>query len=156
MAKNLKNYTAEVPVERSVAKIEEILVRRGTTQFYKEYKGGELVGVVFVVPLLSGELPVKLPARVEQVRQKLYGKRSVYTLAMNSQAQRTAWANIRDWIDAQMALIETGQVKLEEIFLPYMVDTSGATLYERMEENNFKLSSSNQDERSTLVGTIEL
>jgi hypothetical protein len=107
MKKNLKNYRAEVLVERSVARIEEILVRHGTTQFYKEYKNSELVGVVFVVPVLNGELPVKLPARVEQVRQRLYGKRSTYTPAMNSQAQRTAWANIRDWIDAQMALIET-------------------------------------------------
>jgi hypothetical protein len=156
MKKNLKNYTAEAPVERSIAKIEEILVRHGTTRFYKEYKDSELVGVVFVVPLLNGELPVKLPARIEQVRQRLYGKRSAYTPAMSSQAQRTAWANIRDWIDAQIALIETGQVKLEEIFLPYTVDTSGTTLYERMQENNFKLPNSNKDERGTLTGTIEV
>jgi hypothetical protein len=51
--------------------------------------------------------------------------------------------------------IETGQVKLEEIFLPYMVDTSGATLYERMQENNFKLPRPNKDERDILTGTLE-
>ena len=58
---------------------------------------------------------------------------------MEKQARRTAWRNIKDWLDAQMALIETEQVKLEEIFLPYMTDGSGKTLYEYMKEGDFKL-----------------
>jgi hypothetical protein len=139
MRKNLKNYTAETPVESSIAKIEALVVKQGATQFFKEYKGGLVIGVVFIVPILSGELPIRLPARVEQVKQKLYGRRSEYTLAMEEQARRTAWANIRDWLDAQMALIETEQVKLEEIFLPYMTDRGGKTLFEYMQENQFKL-----------------
>jgi hypothetical protein len=98
-----------------------------------------VIGVVFIIPILSGEFPIRLPARVEQVKQKLYGNRSEYTQAMEEQARRTAWANIRDWLDAQMALIETEQVKLEEIFLPYMTDRSGKTLFEYMQTNQFKL-----------------
>jgi hypothetical protein len=139
MRKNLKNYTSETPVEISLAKIEALVVKHGATQFFKEYQAGRVVGVVFIISLLSGELPIRLPARVEQVRQKLYGKRSTYTVAMEEQARRTAWANIRDWLDAQMALIETEQVKLEEIFLPYMTDRSGKTLFEYMQANQFKL-----------------
>src|SRR6266545_5586211 len=96
-------------------------------QFFKEYRDGKVTGIVFIIPVLSGELPIRLPARVEQVKQKLYGKRAVYTPAMEEQARRTAWANIRDWLDAQMALIETGQVRLEEVLLPYLTDTSGKT-----------------------------
>jgi len=75
---------------------------------------------------------------------------------MTDQARRTAWANIRDWLDAQMALIETEQVKLEEIFLPYMTDRSGKTLFEYMQENDFKmprLSSGRSEE--PLEGEIE-
>jgi len=94
---------------------------------------------VFIIPVLSGELPIRLPARVEQVKQKLYGKRAVYTPAMEEQARRTAWANIRDWLDAQMALIETGQVRLEEVLLPYLTDTSGKTLFEYMQNRQFRL-----------------
>jgi len=139
MRKGLKNYTSDAKVESSLAKIEELVVKHGATQFFKEYKDGLVVGVVFIIPILSGELPIRLPARVEQVKHKLYGKRSTYSQAMEEQSRRTAWANIRDWMDAQMALIETEQVKLEEIFLPYMTDRSGKTLFEHMQENQFKM-----------------
>ena len=139
MRKGLKNYTSDARVENSLAKIEAFVVKQGATQFSKEYKDGLVLDVVFIIPILSGELPIRLPARVEQVKQKLYGKRSTYTPAMEEQARRTAWANIRDWLDAQMALIETEQVKVEEIFLPYMTDQSGKTLFEYMQENQFKM-----------------
>ena len=139
MRKGLKNYTSDARVENSLAKIEGLVVKHGATQFFKEYKDGLVVDVVFIIPILSGELPIRLPARVDKVKQKLYGKRLAYTPAMEEQARRTAWANIRDWLDAQMALIETEQVKLEEIFLPYMTDRSGKTLFEHMQENQFKM-----------------
>ena len=73
---------------------------------------------------------------------------------MNAQARRTAWANIRDWLDAQMALIETGQVKLEEVFLPYMTDTTGKTLYERIQERNFKLPPPSSAPSDTITGEV--
>ena len=59
-----------------------------------------------------------------------------------SQAYRTAWANIRDWLDAQMALIQTQQVKIEEVFLPYMAVGKEKTLFQQMEERQFLLPSS--------------
>jgi hypothetical protein len=135
MRKGLKNYRSDARVENSLARIEELVVKHGATQLYKEYKDGLVVGVVFIIPILSGELPIRLPARVEKVKYNLYGKRLEYTKSMEEQARRTAWANIRDWLDAQIALIENEQVKLEEIFLPYMTDRSGKTLFEYIREN---------------------
>jgi hypothetical protein len=41
-----------------------------------------------------------------------------------------------------MALLETEMVSLEEIFLPYLVDRTGKTLFERMERQGFLLSGS--------------
>jgi hypothetical protein len=74
------------------------------------------------------------------VERLLYGKKDL-TETQKEQAYKTAWANIRDWITAQMALLDTGMVKPEEIFLPYMQDTQGVTLFERMEEQGFLLPS---------------
>ena len=48
----------------------------------------------------------------------------------DGQAERTAWRNVRDWIMAQMAIIEAGQVAMEEIFLPYLTDSRGRTMYQ--------------------------
>ena len=139
MRKNLKNYTTEVSAEKTIDEIEKIIVKHGATTFFKTYKNGEVEGVVFVIPIISGEMPIKMPSRVEQVKLALFGKRTSYSDSMEKQARRTAWRNIKDWLDAQMALIETEQVKLEEIFLPYMTDRAGKTLYEYMKESDFKI-----------------
>ena len=55
------------------------------------------------------------------------------------QPYRTAWATIRDWVSAQMALLDWDMVKLEEIFLPYMVHYDGHTYFEKLEEHGFVL-----------------
>ena len=34
------------------------------------------------------------------------------------QAIRTSWRILKDWVEAQMALLETGMVTMDEIFLP--------------------------------------
>lgn len=38
--------------------------------------------------------------------------------------------NVRDWIMAQMAIIEAGQVEMSEVFLPYMQNKNGLTVYQ--------------------------
>ena len=38
-----------------------------------------------------------------------------------------------------MALLEIEMVKIEEIFLPYMVNSSGETLFERIVQRGFLL-----------------
>ena len=49
--------------------------------------------------------------------------------ADRKQAERTGWRNLRDWVLAQMAIIESGMVCAEEVFLPYMTDGRGNTVY---------------------------
>jgi hypothetical protein len=74
-------------------------------------------------------IPIKLPARVEKAQAVLKkqwdegaishkrGKEHTYGY---EQAYRVAWRNILDWVQAQMALLEIGMAKIEEVFLPYM------------------------------------
>ena len=50
--------------------------------------------------------------------------------ADREQAEMTAWRNVRDWVLAQMALIESCDVPMQQIFLPYMADDRGRTVYE--------------------------
>ncbi len=91
---------------------------------------------------------IKLPAKVEKAQaalKKQYeeglisqkrGRESTYGY---EQAYRVAWRNILDWVQAQMALLEIDMAKMEEVFLPYMQDTQGVTLFERMEQQGFLL-----------------
>lgn len=38
------------------------------------------------------------------------------------QAERVAWRILKRWVDTQLAFIETGMIKFEEVFLSYIVD----------------------------------
>jgi len=68
-----------------------------------------------------------LPANIEGVL-KVFAKQKVK--ADREQAERTAWRNIRDWVLAQMAFVEAGNVEVDEVFLPYLTDGKGKTLYQ--------------------------
>lgn len=46
------------------------------------------------------------------------------------QAERIAWRNVKDWISAQVALVETEQATMDELFLPKLVDRNDRTLYQ--------------------------
>ena len=56
-----------------------------------------------------------------------------------TQAERVAWRILKDWVEAQMALLDIGMVRFEEIFLPYIETKNGRTVYERLEEKQFLL-----------------
>lgn len=138
MRKSIKNYTSKVPVSRTIGYIQQMLADKGAKHISFEYDNGEVVGIMFVIPTSRGDMPVKLPTRTKKVVQIMYGTQDVYE-DQYKQAMRTAWKNIHDWVDAQLALLETEMVKLEEIFLPYMATPSGETFFEVMENRNYQL-----------------
>ena len=140
----LKNYTSEG--RRTFDKISKILAIHGVTKLMYEYNpDGTLSGLTFAMMVGDQEVGFRMPAMVENVIEIMYGgkknngKYRVITQAMRDQAYRTAWANIRDWIDAQMALIDTKQAKVEQVFLPYLIMKDNKTLYERIRDSEFKL-----------------
>ena len=140
MRRSLKNYRSELPVERIVQNIQTLLAHNGTENVTIEYFRGAPVAVRFIIKTPRGPLQVKLPTRIEKVSHALYG-RDPHTEKERQQIWRTGWKNIHDWIDAQLALVATEMVKLEEVFLPYMEDGTGVTFFERMEERGFLLPS---------------
>jgi hypothetical protein len=55
------------------------------------------------------------------------------------QALRVSWRIIKDWVEAQMAIVDTKMVQLEQVFLPYVIMPDGRTLYERVRDARFVL-----------------
>jgi hypothetical protein len=147
----IKNYTSDKPLDRIFAELQQTLGMHGAKQISYNYgDDGKVHGVQFVIKINDRFFPVKLPARVEKAQAVLKkqwdegtishkrGKENTYGY---DQAYRVAWRNILDWVQAQMALLEIGMAKMEEVFLPYMLDREGHTLYERMEQRGFLLDS---------------
>jgi hypothetical protein len=147
----IKNFTSDKPIDRIFAELQQTLGTHGAKQISYDYgDDGKVQGVQFVIKVNKRFIPIKLPARVEKAQAILKkqweeglishkrGKENTYGY---DQAYRVAWRNILDWVQAQMALLEIGMAKMEEVFLPYMQDRQGVTFYERMEKQDFLLES---------------
>jgi hypothetical protein len=154
----IKNYTSDKPLEKIFAELQQTLAVHGAKQISYEYDDdGKVHGVVFVVSVHDRPIRVKLPARIEQAQAvlkrpwdegKISHKRGRENTYGYEQAYRVAWRNILDWVQAQMALLEIGMAKMEEVFLPYMQDREGVTFFERMEQRGFLLDSGKRQEEA--------
>jgi hypothetical protein len=145
----LKNYRSEMPVSRIFESLTKLLVSHGARQITFDYDSdGRAVGLAFTIETPQGTLPIKLPARAEKVG-KVMERQRAEGWTKPEQHYRTAWKNIHDWVAAQMALLETEMVKLEEIFLPYLVDHTGKTFFESVEQRGFLLTAA-PDETSAV------
>ena len=152
----IKNYTSDKPIDRIFAELQQTLGTHGAKQISFDYgDDGKVHGVQFVIKVNDRFIPVKLPARIEKAQAVLKkqweegvishkrGKENTYGY---EQAYRVAWRNVLDWVQAQMALLEIGMAKIEEVFLPYMVNSTGETFFERMEQRGFLLESGKTQE----------
>lgn len=124
----IKNYTTSIDVYKSLGEIQGALASHGARKIMVDYDGaGQPTGVAFGIETPTGPRGFLLPANVAGVRA-VFARQKVKD--QNGQAERTAWRNVRDWVMAQMAIIEAGQVDMEEVFLPYLTDGKGRTLYQ--------------------------
>ena len=124
----IKNYTTTIDVYKSLGEIQGALASHGARKIMVDYdEAGQPVGVAFGIETPVGPRGFLLPANVAGVRA-VFAKQKIRE--QDGQAERTAWRNVRDWIMAQMAIIEAGQVAMEEVFLPYLTDSRGRTMYQ--------------------------
>jgi len=134
-----------MPINRIFDGIQKMLVSAGARQISFEYDdNGRAIGIMFIVETPKGQLPIKLPVRIEKIRA-VFENDGVYCKD-DMQPYRTGWKNVHDWVAAQLALLETEMVKLEEIFLPYMARQDGKTYFEILENRGFMLPSGDKVE----------
>lgn len=125
----IKNYTTRIDVYSSLGEIQGALAKNGARKLMIDYDGaGRPTGLMFAIDSpVNGMMLFNLPAQVDGVLAVFAKQKIKYDRA---QAERTAWRNIRDWVLAQMAFIEAGNATLDEIFLPYLTNRQGETLYQ--------------------------
>lgn len=136
------NYTTTVDAFKTVSEIEYILMKHKAKSIMKNYEGESIVGLSFLIDTGSQQIPVRLPVKVDECfevlkRERNKGAKSIK--ATREQAERVAWRILKDWIEAQMALLDIEMVKFEEIFLPYIEVKAGQTVFEIMQDRQFLL-----------------
>lgn len=123
----IKNYTTKIDCYQSIGEIQGVLAKNGARKIMIDYDNtGSPVGIAFAIQTQQQIQAFILPANIDGV-MSVFKKQNLK--ADIEQAKRTAWRNVRDWIMAQMAFIESGNVQMDEIFLPYLSDGK-KTLYQ--------------------------
>lgn len=124
----IKNYTTKIDAFTSIGEIQGALAKNGARKIMIEYdEQGNPRGLTFGLQTDQGGMLFQLPANITGVMEAFKREKIKQDI---KQAERTAWRNIRDWVLAQMAFIESGNVQVDEVFLPYLTDRQGNTLYQ--------------------------
>ena len=135
------NYTTTVDALKTISEIEIILIKHGASSIMKNCENMSVTGLSFFINTGYATIPVKLPVKIDEClevlkREKLHNKN---IKATREQAERVAWRILKDWIEAQMALLDIQMVSFQEIFLPYIQTKTGETIYEQLEARQFLL-----------------
>ena len=137
--KTLYMETTSIASDRSAAEICAELVKAGANQIATTYKDGRIVGLRWSMRICGDDRLFDMPVRVDPVFKIINGRRSwpsSHTATDRAQADRVAWRQLLRWVQAQMAMIDTGMVETAEVFSPYMVGAQGKTLWEMISEGN--------------------
>ena len=131
------NYTTKVDVYTTLGAIQGNLVKHGAKKIMQDYDdNGRIAALSFLIDTPAGMRGIRLPANVDKVHTVLHRQKVKCDW---EQAERVAWRIVKDWVEAQMAILESEMVQIDEIFLPYMVNGEGCTLFEEYRKNQMML-----------------
>ena len=133
----LLNYTTKVDVYTTLGEIQKQLVKHGARKILQDYDDNDrIVALTFQINTPTGMRGIRLPANVDAVHKVMIRQK---VKCDRDQAERVAWRILKDWVEAQMAILESEMVQMDEIFLPYMVNNNGQTLFQAYRSNQLLL-----------------
>ncbi|MDF7665706.1 hypothetical protein [Bifidobacterium sp. ESL0745] len=123
------NYTTSISAEKTKSEIVNLLTDHGASRITVindpdglefEYRG----------------LWYRVPADSRGVLRLLEKERNSKAPATPKHARMVAWRTLRQWIQAQLAIIEAGMADLDQVMLPYLLDDNRRlTTYDAWKEN---------------------
>lgn len=119
----IKNYTTKLGIDPIVGRITGLLASKGARQVSLHYdRQGSPDGIGFLLVLDSVPVPFQLPCNWEGVQRAIAKEDRKHRAPRTPEHAKTvAWAIVRDWVEAQLALIEAEQATMAQVFLPYCV-----------------------------------
>lgn len=132
------NFTTKIDAWKTCNEIQQILARHKVTHFSIKNEGSFPVALAFTIDYNQQPLNFLLPCNHEGVLRCLKQDRKVPNSSKNSeQALRTSWRIVKDWVEAQLAIVEAQLAPIQEVFMPYLVvSATGETLSQKMLNGN--------------------
>ena len=143
--KSLFMESTKIEATKTVTEIQYLLAQAGATGTYIEYDGvtREPASLAFKMKIADREIPFLLPARAAAIFNVLQKRRAVnfrekWKIEDRMQAHRVAWRQILRWVQAQIALVETGMAEMVEVFMPYIQTGVNQTLFQKVRDGKFQ------------------
>lgn len=130
----LKNTYLKLPAATYIKMAQDALVKAGVSGVQFGYTDGFCTSLAFSILLKGQEINFRLPVNWKNF-QKVLIEEGISRAVDDPFAYRVAWACTKDWIEAQMAFVESENVTIPQVFLPYAVTKSGETVFEKVANN---------------------
>jgi hypothetical protein len=128
----LLNYTTKIAATKTAGEVQVLLAKAGARAIMVNYdEDGRPSGLAFQMVTVGGSRTFSLPVDPRKVYDVLLRDNTPRNLCTPEQAERIAWRILKDWVEAQLAIIATEMVTLDQVMLPYMQQGErGETVYE--------------------------
>lgn len=146
----LLNYTTKKEASETIGEIQKILSQYDVSGIMTEYEGRQVSSVAFKMIIGGRIMAFRLPCNWRAVQAVLteqnanrgyrrgqYGEKYKEKRIDDSDehAIRVAWRIIKDWVEAQLALVEVNMTTIPQIFLPYAIMKDDRTLADHVAED---------------------
>jgi hypothetical protein len=144
-AKGPLNYTTTISVTQTVGECQALLASAGAASAAVHFEDGLPSGLSFTLKTPHGARAFTLPVNVDGVQRMLAeanrkgqlrsdGHRNA-RLEGREHAARVAWRVVKDWLEANLALIAARMATIDEVMLPYLiVGEDDRTLWQAYQE----------------------
>jgi len=122
------NYTTTIKSEKTVGEIQAILSQNGVSKIVCDYSKGMCVGISFMIVSNGTPIYFNMPANFAGVKKAIMRKTRATKYHTDIHAVNVCWRIIKDWIEAQLALIQAEQADIATVFMPYAIMNNGKSI----------------------------
>lgn len=143
------NYTTKIPAAQTVGECQSILAAAGAAAVAVEYVDRKPAGLSFRLDTPHGRRNFTLPVNVDGIQNVLLNaerdgqfaslKKGSAAFTSRDHAANVAWRVVKDWLEANLALIAAQMATLDEVMLPYLHVDDERTLYQAYRERESAL-----------------
>ena len=131
------NYTTKIPADQTIGELMGILRKHGARQIMVTYDEENNLpeAISFHLPEPVRPAAFRLPAQAVGVQRTLIKENVPAKLRSREHATNVAWRILKDWIEAQLALVEANMATLPQLLLAQGIMDDGKTLYEKIKSD---------------------
>lgn len=139
MGMPIKDYTTKIDAAKTAGEVQTILAKAGAVGVAMQFENGQPAAIAFTTMTPFGLREFTLPTNWQAVQRVLRKQRVQPAFQTDEHAKRVAWRIVKDWVEAQLAIIQTEMVTLDQVMLPYLRTDNGSTMFEEYRQHQLQL-----------------